>query len=123
MGKFAGFLKRIKKIGGFGLDILNKVNDVYKGVNPFVGDILETVPFGNSIKKGLDVGSKILDKITPYSKQLLSDEEQQKSKNISDKFNNYFGKGINYGLNKFLDSQEIGNNKSKLEGIFGNTLN
>ena len=121
MGKFAGFLKRVKKVGGFGLDLLNKVNNVYKGISPFVGDVLEAVPFGRSIKKGLDIGSKIADKLTPLSKQLLNDDEQKESKKLSNKFENYLGKGIGYGLNKFLDSQEY--KPTKLEGIFGDTLN
>ena len=36
MDKFAGFLKRAKKIAGKGMNVLNTVNYIYKGVKPFV---------------------------------------------------------------------------------------
>ena len=32
MGKFAGFLKRAKKIAGIGMNVLNSFNDIYKGI-------------------------------------------------------------------------------------------
>ena len=51
MGKFAGFLKRMKKVAGFGLDALNRVNNIYKSVKPFVSDVIDAVPFGNYINK------------------------------------------------------------------------
>ena len=119
MGKFAGFLKRAKKIAGFGLGVLNKLNDVYKGVKPYVSDIIEMVPYGNYINKGLDIGSKILDKTKPLKNVLLDNEEdKKKSKRINKKVKQYVGKGTEYALNKVLDSQEY-----NLNGLFGNTIN
>jgi hypothetical protein len=70
MGKFAGFLKRAKKIAGFGLGALGKINDIYKGIKPYVSDIIDMVPYGNYINKGLDIGSKVLDKAKPFTKTL-----------------------------------------------------
>ena len=100
MGKFAGFLKRMKKVAGFGLDALNRVNNIYKSVKP---------------------GSKVLDKVTPLSSKLLTPEESKKSKKLSNKFEQFAGKGIQFGLNKFLDTQENGG--TSLSGLFGSTLN
>ena len=122
MGKFAGFLKRAKKISGFGLDLLNKANNVYKGIKPFIKDTIDIIPYGNYINKGLDIGSSFLDKVTPLSSKLLDNEEdKKKSKKISDKFGDYLGKGAQYGLNKFLDTQE--DKGLTLEGLFGTPLN
>ena len=122
MGKFAGFLKRAKKIAGFGLGVLNKLNDVYKGVKPYVSDIIEMVPYGNYINKGLDIGSKILDKTKPLKNVLLDNEEdKKKSKRINKKVKQYVGKGTEYALNKFLDTQE--GEGINLDGLFGNTIN
>ena len=36
MGKFAGFLKRMKKVAGIGSGILGGINDIYKGIKPLV---------------------------------------------------------------------------------------
>ncbi len=121
MGKFAGFLKRAKKFAGFGLDILNKVNNVYKGVKPFIKDTIDIIPYGNYINKGLDIGSNILDKITPLSSKLLDENDISKSKKLSDKVGDYLGKGTQYGLNKLLDTQE--DKGITLEGLFGTPLN
>ena len=121
MAKFAGFLKRMKKIAGFGLDALNRVNNVYKSVKPYVKDIIEAVPYGNYINKGLDIGSKVLDKVTPLSSKLLNEDEKKKSNNLSNKFENFVGKGVQFGLNKFLDTQE--GKGTSLSGLFGSTLN
>ena len=57
MGKFAGFLKRVKKLAGYGGSVLSSLNDIYKGVKPFVEPIIWAVPYCNYINKGLDIGS------------------------------------------------------------------
>ena len=63
-----------------------------------------------------------MDKITPLSSKLLQNENNiSKSKKISDKICDYLGKGTEYGLNKFLDTQE--NKDITLEGLFGTQLN
>ena len=121
MGKFAGFLKRMKKVAGFGLDALNRVNNIYKSVKPFISDVIDAVPFGNYINKGLEIGSKVLDKVTPLSSKLLTSQESKKSNDLSNKFEQFVGKGVQYGLNKFLDTQE--GKGTSLSGLFGSTLN
>ena len=63
MGKFAGFLKRAKKIAGIALNVANAINNIYKGVKPFVEPIVSAVPFGNYINKGLDAASNVIDKV------------------------------------------------------------
>ena len=61
MVKFAGFLKRAKKIAGVGMNVLNAVNNIYKGVKPFVEPIVGSLPFGSAINKGLDIASNVID--------------------------------------------------------------
>ena len=59
MGKFAGFLKCVKKkLAEYGGNVLSSLNDIYKGIKPFVEPILGAVPYGNYINKGLDIWSK-----------------------------------------------------------------
>ena len=54
MGKFAGFLKRVKKLAGYGASLLSGVNDIYKGVKPFADSVIGSLPYGEYINKGLD---------------------------------------------------------------------
>ena len=51
MGKFAGFLKRVKKLAGYGGNLLSSLNDIYKGVKPFANTIIGAVPYGNILIK------------------------------------------------------------------------
>ena len=87
MGKFAGFLKRIKKVAGVGMSVLNGLNNIYKGIKPFAQDIVGALPFGSYINKGLDVSSKLIDKVQPYAQKYLVDdsnkEQLEKSKAMS----------------------------------------
>ena len=76
MGKFAGFLKRAKKIAGFAGGVLNGLNKVYKAVQPFTEDIVGALPFGNYINKGLNVASKVVDKVALITKNWLEDEDK-----------------------------------------------
>ena len=68
MGKFAGFLKRAKKLAGYGVGLLSGINDIYKGVKPFADSVIGALPFGGVINKGLNIGSKIIDKVQPITR-------------------------------------------------------
>ena len=87
----------------------------------FFHGLIDAVPFGNYINKGLEIGSKVLDKVTPLSSKLLTPQESKKSNDLSNKFEQFVGKGVQYGLNKFLDTQE--GKGTTLSGLFGSTLN
>ena len=95
MVKFAGFLKRIKKFAGIGLNVLDKVNDVYKNIKPVINPLISTLPGGEYINKGLDFGSKVIDKVAPYQDLLINDKDKQKIKP-------YIAKGTN-AVNNALD--------------------
>ena len=49
MGKFAGFLKRFKRVDGFYSNILSEINDVYKITKQIVNFIVFTLPWGGYI--------------------------------------------------------------------------
>ena len=51
MGKFAGFLKRVKKIAGIGSGILGGINDVYKSIKPLVNTAVGFLPGGSFINQ------------------------------------------------------------------------
>ena len=71
MGKFAGFLKKTKKIAWFGAGLLGWLNDIYKGIKPFVDTIKWALAGGNIINKWLNIRSSLIDKIQPYAKNWI----------------------------------------------------
>ena len=77
MGKFAGFLKRAKRIAGIGMNVLNSFNDVYEGVKPLVEPIVGALPFGGYINKGLDVASTVIDKVQPFTNRWINDKDKR----------------------------------------------
>ena len=130
MGKFAGFLKRAKKIAGFGAGLLGGLNDIYKGIKPFAETVIGALPGGHYINKALDVGSNIIDKVQPYAKNWINEEDKDKLEKINNNVKRYGGKVTQYTLNKYLDEQdELYNNKGNMtlgdygSSIFGNPLN
>ncbi len=106
MGKFAGFLKRMKKLAGYGVNILNRVNDIYKGVKPFISPLIESSSYGKYINKGLDYGSKLLEKVQPITNTWIENDDKEKIKDINDKIQRYGGKLTQDLLNKYLDEQD-----------------
>ncbi len=84
MGKFAGFLKRLKKVAGYGGAILGGINDLYKNTKPFVNSIVSTLPGGGIINKGLDIASGIIDKAVPYTNAFLDASERSKAIKYAD---------------------------------------
>ena len=106
MGKFAGFLKRAKKIAGFYGGVLNGLNKVYKAVQPFTEDIVGALPFGNYINKGLNVASKVVDKVAPITKNWLEEEDKAKLKKITGNIKRYGGDIAQKALNNYMDTQE-----------------
>ena len=120
MGKFAGFLKRAKKIAGIGMNVLNSFNDIYKGIKPFAEPIIDALPFGGTINKGLNIASNVIDKIHPYTNRWLSDKDKINSSRISNGVQKIAGKATQGLLNNYLDTQETGASRNN---IFDNVLN
>ena len=121
MGKLAGFLKRAKKIAGIGMNVLNTVNDIYKGIKPFVEPIVGALPFGGYINKGLDVASNVIDKVQPFTNRWLNDKDRITSSKVTDGVQKLAGKATQGLLNNFLDTQET--RSRGRENIFGDILN
>ena len=119
MGKFAGFLKRAKRLAGIGMNVLNTFNDIYKGVKPFAAPIVDALPYGNYINKGLDAASNVIDKVQPYTNRWIKDSDRR----ITDKIHNAAGKATQGLLNNFLDTQETNNSSKNRNNIFGDILN
>ena len=63
MGKFAGFLKRMKKVAGIGSGILSDINGIYNGIKPLVNTAIRFLPGGSFLNQGLDIVSNIIDKV------------------------------------------------------------
>ena len=122
MGKFAGFLKRVKKIAGFCTNVLNSINDIYKGVKPFVEPLINMVPYGNYINKGLSAGSRFIDKVKPITSNWLNDDDKTKLNNIDKNIKRYGGTVAQNLLNNYLDYQDHRLSEYK-DSLFGKPLN
>ena len=107
MGKFAGFLKRIKKAAGYGMSLLGGLNDIYKGVKPFAENVISSLPGGSIINKGLNWGSKVLDIAQPYAQKLLLDNDNKEDlERFEQKVKRHGGDIAQKALNNYLDTQE-----------------
>ena len=111
MGKFAGFLKRVKKLAGIGSGILGGINDMYKSVKPLVNTAVGFLPGGSFINQGLDITSNVVDKIQPYTKNWINESDQNRIKSINDNIKRVGGNVAKSLLDKYHDS------------IFGTPLN
>ena len=130
MGKFAGFLKRAKQIAGYGAGLLGGLNDIYKGIKPFADTVIGALPFGGVINKGLNIGSKLIDKVQPLTKNWIEEDDKEKIKGINNNIKRYGGDLTQKVLNNYLDEQdEIFNKKGNFslsdygDSIFGSPLN
>ena len=84
MGKFAGFLKRMKKVADIGSGILGGINDIYKGIKPLVNTAVGFLPGGSFINQGLDIASNVINKVQPIAKNWLSESDHNRIKSIND---------------------------------------
>lgn len=100
MGKFAGFLKRLKKIAGYGGAVLGGINDLYKNTKPFVNSIVSALPGGGYINQGLDFASKVIDKAVPYTNAFLDASERSKAIKYADDIKRKGGDIANKMLDK-----------------------
>ena len=111
MVKFAGFLKRMKKVAGIGSGILGGINDIYKGIKPLVNTAVGFLPGGSFINQGLDIASNVIDKVQPITKNWISESDQNKIKSINDNIKRVGGNVAKSLLDKYQES------------IFGTPLN
>ena len=108
MGKFAGFLKRLKKVAGLGSSILSGINDIYKGVKPYADTIISSVvPGGEYINKGLSTASGWFDKIQPYAQKYLVDESNKEQlEGLKNNVKRYGGDIAQKALNNYMNEQD-----------------
>ena len=79
MGKFAGFLKRAKRLAGIGSGILGTVNNLYKSVKPAVDTVVGFLPGGGVINQVLSGASKAVDMIQQYTQLKMLNQLKQNS--------------------------------------------
>ena len=132
MGKFAGFLKRIKKVAGLGSAVLNGLNNDYKVVKPAADTLINLVPGGNYITTGLNCASKAIDTINQIAKKYLIDEDnKEKLENLSNNIKRHAGNVAQKALNTYTNIQdELYKNKGNFtlkdyrnKMLFGKPLN
>ena len=111
MGKFAWFLKWVKKIAGIGSGILGGINDIYKSVKPIVNTAVGFLPGWSFINQGLDFTSNVIDKIQPFTKNWINESDHNRIQSINDNIKRVGGNITKSLLEKYQES------------IFGNPLN
>ena len=111
MGKFAGFIKSMKKVAGIGSGILGGINDIYKGIKPLVNTAVGFLPGGSFINQGLDIASNVIDKVQPITKNWKRESDQNRIKSINDNIKRVGGNVAKSLFDKYRDN------------IFGNPLN
>ena len=120
MGKFAGFLKRAKRLAGIGSGILGTVNNLYKSVKPAVDTVVGLLPGGSVINSVLSGASKGIDMIQPITNKWLKDRDQKTFNSMNrtaEKVGGFLNSGpLEFVANKVLDNQD------SIRSIFGNPL-
>ena len=118
MGKFAGFLKRAKRLAGIGSGILGTVNNLYKSVKPAVDTVVGLLPGGSVINTVLSGASKGIDTLQGFTNNWVIDRDGKTLNNVNktaDKIGGFLNSGpLEFAANKILDNQN---------SIFGNPLN
>ena len=118
MGKFAGFLKRAKRLASIGSGIMGTINNLYKSVKPAVDTVVSFLPGGGVINQVLDKGSKVIDKVQDYTKDWVTDTDRKTLNSMNrtaDKIGGFLNSGpLEFVANKVLDYKDSG---------FGNPLN
>ena len=124
MGKFAGFLKRVKRVAGFASNVLSKINDVYKSTKPIVQGVVNALPGGGYINQALDFGSNVIDKITPMTNKWIETSDRTKINEFTDKAKR-LGSDVMFKLtNEYTKAQqERMNDFDEKNLIFGNPIN
>ena len=121
MGKFAGFLKRAKRLAGIGSGIVGTINNLYKSVKPAVDTVVSFLPGGGVINQVLDKGSKVVDRIQDFTKDWVTDTDRKTLNSMNKtagKVGNFLNSGpLEFAANKILDNQNTN------DSIFGSPLN
>ncbi len=121
MGKFAGFLKRAKRLAGIGGGILGTINNLYKSVKPAADTVISMLPGGGVINNVLSGASKGIDMIQPYTKDWITDTDRKTLNSMNKtagKVGNFLNSGpLEFAANKILDNQNSN------DSIFGSPLN
>ena len=115
MVKFAGFLKRMKKIAGIGMNVLSKVNDVYKEIKPIAKSVISALPGGGYINQGLDFVSGAVDKVAPITNAWIDASDRAKISQYTDKSKRLIGDVSNRLVNSYFDVQDALLNKPEEE--------
>ena len=115
MVKFAGFLKRMKKIAGIGMNVLSKVNDVYKEIKPIAKSVISALPGGGYINQGLDFVSGAVDKVAPITNAWIDASDRAKISQYTDKTKRLIGDVGNRLVNSYFDVQDALSNKPEEE--------
>ena len=119
MGKFAGALKRAKRLAGIGAGILGTVNNLYKSVMTPVTSLVDLLPGGKVINTVLKAGSNKVDKWQENTKDWITNNDR-KTFNSMNKTANQIGSF----LNDVVPWNSVGNIVAdKTSSIFGDPVN
>ena len=104
MGKFAGALKRAKRLAGIGAGILGTVNNLYKSVMTPVTGLVDLLPGGKVINTVLQAGSKKVDKWQENTKDWITKNDRATFNSM-----NKTAKQIGGFINNLIPWDTVGN--------------
>ena len=87
------------------MNVLRKVNDVYKEMKPIAKSVINALPGGGYINQGLDFVSGAVDKVTPITNAWIDASDRAKISQYTDKTKRLIGDVGNRLVNSYFDVQ------------------
>ena len=113
------------------MNVLSKINDVYKEIKPIAKSVISALPGGGYINQGLDFVSGAVDKVTPITNAWIDASDKAKISQQTDKTKRLIGDVGNRLVNSYFDVQVDKEDEEKKilakptgQGLlFGNPIN
>ena len=97
------------------MNVLSKVNDVYKEIKPIAKSVISALPGGGYINQGLDFVSGAVDKVAPITNAWIDASDRAKISQYTDKSKRLIGDVSNRLVNSYFDVQDALSNKPEEE--------
>ena len=87
------------------MNVLSKINDVYKEIKPIAKSVISALPGGGYINQGLDFVSGAVDKVAPITNAWIDASDRAKISQYTDKTKRLIGDVGNRLVNSYFDVQ------------------
>ena len=97
------------------MNVLSKINDVYKEIKPIAKSVISALPGGGYINQGLDFVSGAVDKVAPITNAWIDASDRAKISQYTDKSKRLIGDVGNRLVNSYFDVQDALSNKQVVQ--------